>query len=88
MGLTFTDEENLLIDNCYTLILNLAKEAGKIVIAGFAELNKHVDTKTGTWDLVTEYDRNVENLLVNGILASYPEHKYNCYYYYVFFNLI
>lgn len=74
--MVFTDEENRLIDDCYTLILNLAKEAGKIVVAGFAEINKNVDTKTGSWDLVTEYDRNVETLLINGILATYPEHKF------------
>lgn len=75
MGLTFNDEENHLIDDCLVLILKLIQEAGKIVVAGYAEVNKKIGTKSGTWDLVTEYDRNVEKLLIDGILVNYPQHK-------------
>lgn len=72
---TFTDEENTLTNECYLLILRLLEEAGKLIVSGFAEVNKRVDTKSGSWDLVTEYDKNVEKLLINGILSNFPEHK-------------
>lgn len=73
---SFSVEENALIDNCYRLILDLVRDAGKIVVTGFSEVSKRVDVKTASWDLVTEYDKNVEKMLINGILAQYPNHKY------------
>lgn len=72
---TFTPAENALIDDCYTLILELMKKADQIVRTGFAELTKTVATKTASWDLVTKYDQEVEQLLIDGILAKYPDHK-------------
>lgn len=73
---TFTPAENALIDDCYTLILELMKKADQIVRTGFAELTKTVATKTASWDLVTKYDQEVEQLLIDGILAKYPDHKW------------
>lgn len=72
----FTPAENALIDECYTVILDLIKNADKIVVTGFSEVSKKIDTKTASWDLVTKYDRQVEELLIDGILAKYPDHKY------------
>jgi fructose-1,6-bisphosphatase/inositol monophosphatase family enzyme len=36
---------------------------------------KNVDTKLGSWDLVTQYDRRVEEVLVAEISNKFPSHK-------------
>lgn len=64
-----------LADDCYILALRLVQEAGLLVKEGFDELSKTVDTKSGSWDLVTEYDAKVEQLLINGIVDKYPDHQ-------------
>lgn len=71
----FSIEENKLIDNCYQLILDLLIPAGRLVVEGFNEASKSVNFKTATYDIVTEYDKNVETLLIDGIRNEYPEHK-------------
>lgn len=38
--------------------------------------DKHVETKAGFADLVTETDKNVEKLLIGKLGAKYPNHKY------------
>lgn len=37
---------------------------------------KHVETKAGFADLVTETDKGVEKLLIGKLSAKYPNHKY------------
>lgn len=64
-----------LADDCYTLALKLVREAGLLVKEGFEQLSKTVNTKSGSWDLVTEYDANVERLLIDGITGKYPDHQ-------------
>jgi fructose-1,6-bisphosphatase/inositol monophosphatase family enzyme len=39
------------------------------------EKAKNVDTKLGSWDLVTEYDRRVEIVLITEISRKFPSHK-------------
>lgn len=70
----FNDIENKLIDDCYTFIKELAVDAGKVVNEGFSKV-KSVECKTGNYDLITEYDRRCEELLIQGILNKYPNHK-------------
>lgn len=36
---------------------------------------KNIDTKLGDWDLVTEYDRQVEHILISGLSTEFPNHK-------------
>lgn len=67
--------DNKVIDDCYNLVLELVREAGSLVKEGFEELTKKVYTKSGTWDLVTEYDKRVEQLLISGITNKYPNHQ-------------
>lgn len=71
---TFSDVENKLIDECYTLINELVIDAGKLVKDGFSK-TKSVDYKTSNYDLVTEYDRRCEELLIQGIKNKYPNHR-------------
>lgn len=71
---TFNELENELVDGCYIFINELAIEAGKVVKEGFSK-TKNVDYKTSNFDLVTEYDRRCEELLIQGIKSKYPNHK-------------
>lgn len=72
---TLTEEENKLIDDCYILINELAIDAGKLVKEGFTKAAKSFNFKTSNFDLVTEYDRRCEELLIQGITNKYPPHK-------------
>jgi fructose-1,6-bisphosphatase/inositol monophosphatase family enzyme len=46
----------------------------QIIKEGIAR-TKNVDTKLGSWDLVTQYDRTVEKVLVAEISKKFPSHK-------------
>lgn len=63
------------LDRIYELLLQLIKSAGELAMEGFNLATKKVDTKQGTWDLVTHYDKAVEDLLIEGIRKEYPTHK-------------
>ena len=61
---------------------------GNLVSARFLQLVKdafaqpcgRVDTKASAIDLVTEYDKKVEELLINGLTQKFPDHQYvACY---------
>jgi len=34
-----------------------------------------IESKTADWDLVTEYDKKVEEILINGLKERFPTHK-------------
>lgn len=46
----------------------------QIIKDGIAR-TKHVNTKLGSWDLVTQYDKRVEEVLVTQISEKFPSHK-------------
>lgn len=64
------------LDRIYELLLQLIKNAGDLAMEGFNALEKNIDTKQGSWDLVTQYDKSVEALLIAGIRKQYPTHKW------------
>lgn len=63
------------LDSVYDLLLKIIKNAGDLAMEGFNVSTKNVDTKQGSWDLVTYYDKAVEDLLIEGIRKQYPNHK-------------
>ncbi|EZA58400.1 hypothetical protein DMN91_005803 [Ooceraea biroi] len=63
------------ITECNTEILRLVKQAGSIVREKINQ-RKHVLTKSCDVDLVTEWDQEVERLLIDGISSRYPDHKF------------
>lgn len=63
------------LDRIYELLLELIKKAGNLAMEGFNSDPKIVNTKKGKWDMVTHYDRAVEELLIAGIRKQYPSHK-------------
>lgn len=38
---------------------------------------KQVDQKLGDWDLVTEYDRKIEDVIIGKLKRAFPNHKYD-----------
>lgn len=73
----FTAAEVAHIDECYPFIVRLIRDVGPIVRAGFAELSSQVvTTKAGSWDLVTQFDSEVEKQLMVGITAAYAHHRF------------
>lgn len=63
------------IGKCLEFAKRLVFEAGKLMKHGF-EGEKIVETKTCRTDVVTNYDRQVEELLINGLAKEYPNHKF------------
>ncbi|KDR22876.1 inositol monophosphatase 2-like isoform X1 [Zootermopsis nevadensis] len=63
------------VDQYFETVLGITRDAGKIIKEGIAR-TKNVDTKLGSWDLVTQYDRRVENVLMKEISKKFPSHKF------------
>lgn len=56
------------------LAVSTAREAGALLIDGLGE-KRNVSHKTGPTDLVTQYDQASQELIVERIQSSYPEHS-------------
>lgn len=73
----FTNDENILIDNCYTLAEKLMREAGEIVREGYSKVKVKIEFKQpGNWDIVSEYDGMAEKYLIDEIRKIYPDHLF------------
>ena len=55
------------IQNFYNVALKLVEEAGKVVRDAIENRDKKISEKSKPTDLVTETDRAVEKLLVEGL---------------------
>lgn len=67
-----TDQD---IERFFCKALELVKESGALVQRAFGE-GKQVETKSEFTDLVTQYDRQVEQLLIGKLREEYPNHKF------------
>lgn len=63
------------IQEAFDLALALTKQCGPIVLEGFRNSAKDVASKGRHWDLVTEYDRRVEDVLIEGLKKRFPDHR-------------
>ncbi|TMW54229.1 hypothetical protein DOY81_000728 [Sarcophaga bullata] len=63
------------LDKCFQVISNLVTKAGAI-IAHRNDTRQEFVCKQGDIDLVTETDKEVERLLMNGIREEFPDHKF------------
>lgn len=67
-----------MITNSYKAIASnaelWAREAGKIQLSYFRNKYLFTEIKSGVYDLVTEVDKKCENLLLQKINATYPDH--------------
>lgn len=61
----------------YNFVEPLVASAGQYMREGYQSARqKNVEVKTEFYDLVTIYDKKIEELLVNGIKKKYPHHKF------------
>ncbi|XP_034171123.1 uncharacterized protein LOC117600170 [Osmia lignaria lignaria] len=63
------------IDEYYKVAEGLVLKAGN-VIENAINLNKSVKSKGIDWDLVTEYDKKIEDDLQKQLLKMYPHHRF------------
>lgn len=63
------------IDEYFEVALELVKTAGNLIIE-FRNGCKEFTSKSSDIDLVTEIDKKVEDTLIKGLSAKYPEHKF------------
>lgn len=63
------------IEEYYKVAEELVLKAGKVIKSAI-NLNKNVKSKGIDWDLVTEYDRKIENDLQKELLNKYPNHRF------------
>lgn len=63
------------LDLCYDFGLKLTAEAGEI-IEDAIQGSKNIETKAGDWDLVTQYDKKVEEIVINSLAKKFPKHKF------------
>lgn len=61
------------IDEYFEFALQQVKQAGKVLEEA---KDFDIEEKGVTWDLVTEYDRKIEEILIQQIKAKYPTHKF------------
>ncbi|XP_011302308.1 inositol monophosphatase 1 [Fopius arisanus] len=67
-----TDQD---LDHCFDFAMKLTVESAKIIREAI-EGGKNIETKAGDWDLVTQYDKRVEEVLITGLAEEFPNHKF------------
>jgi len=63
-------------DEFFLFALDLVKQAGRMVKDAFAQPTSSITTKASATDLVTETDKAVEDLLINGLSKKFPDHEF------------
>ncbi|XP_052872422.1 inositol monophosphatase 1-like [Anopheles cruzii] len=66
---------SLNLDECYEHVLGLVESAGSLIASRNSD-RKRVLEKSSNIDLLTETDQQVERLLMDGISARYPDHRF------------
>ncbi|KAF3424163.1 hypothetical protein E2986_12306 [Frieseomelitta varia] len=61
-------------DVYYDFAIKLTHDAAQILKAAINGAKK-VDEKLGNWDLVTEYDRKIEDVVIGQLKAKFPNHR-------------
>ncbi|XP_076244734.1 uncharacterized protein LOC143185534 [Calliopsis andreniformis] len=62
-------------DVYYDFAIRLTHDAAQILKKAINGLKK-VDEKLGNWDLVTEYDRQIEDVIIGKLKAKFPSHRF------------
>nr|CAI5847486.1 unnamed protein product [Callosobruchus analis] len=62
-----------LVKECFDYALQLVKEAGKVLLTA---KDYEVESKSDVYDLVTVYDRRIEEVLVKKLKEKWPYHKF------------
>lgn len=68
-----SSENNLL--QIYDYVIELARACGVVMREGFFS-SKDAETKGNLYyDLVTKYDREIEEIIIDSLKLKYPSHK-------------
>ncbi|XP_034171124.1 uncharacterized protein LOC117600171 [Osmia lignaria lignaria] len=62
-------------DVYYEFAIKLTHDAAQILKTAINGLKK-VDEKLGDWDLVTEYDRKIEDVIIGNLKSKFPNHRF------------
>ncbi|XP_071443925.1 inositol monophosphatase 1 [Hetaerina americana] len=62
-------------DHCFKTVFRLTQEVGKLIRTRINS-TKTISTKDSEIDFVTETDKEVEETLIHGLSAEFPEHKF------------
>jgi fructose-1,6-bisphosphatase/inositol monophosphatase family enzyme len=62
------------LDECFDFVRDLVLSCGDVLKEGFKDCGQ-VKTKGQVHDVVTIYDKKIEDILVDGIRERYADHK-------------
>lgn len=62
------------IQEFFDVVLSIARKAGEVVREAFYK-EKTIDTKSCGTDLVTETDKQVEDLIIGTLKQNFPSHR-------------
>ncbi|KAK7079239.1 Inositol monophosphatase 2 [Halocaridina rubra] len=63
------------IQECFDTAMQLVKTAGDLVRDAIKK-KKNIETKSSAVDLVTESDKAVEKIMIDGLSNAFPDHKF------------
>lgn len=65
------------IDECYLLMINLIQRASTLAMEGYNSRDLKVEIKNEEeWNVVTAYDKEIENMFINEISSKFSNHRY------------
>lgn len=59
----------------YDVALNLVMKCGPLMREGYSKTESNYEVKSAFYDLVTVYDKQIEDILIKGFLEAFPESK-------------
>lgn len=62
------------LDECFEFVSELIRECGKVLKEGFKDCGE-ITRKTADHDIVTIYDKKIEDILMKKIGEKYPDHR-------------
>ncbi|XP_015513723.1 inositol monophosphatase 1-like [Neodiprion virginianus] len=63
------------LNHYFDFVMKLTIDSAKVIREAI-QGGKNIETKAGDWDLVTQYDRKVEEILISGLSKEFPTHKF------------
>ena len=64
------------LSDLQALAVSLSHAAGALILSAFHSSNKSVSIKTNPLDIVTDTDKTAEALIIAGVRARYPHHRF------------
>ncbi|XP_039964137.1 inositol monophosphatase 2-like [Bactrocera tryoni] len=68
--------DDIKIHNYYNVALEIVMKCGPLLREGYGVADADYKQKTAAYDLVTVYDKKVEDILVDGLQTAFPESKF------------